>query len=143
MVTEKQLRQVTKDFFRLFRNGVNGHQPEWSELWNFKGTIPNHDKRGCYALFVNEEIIYIGSGLGKSFGKYHGSGLGDRLKRYWKLNKNGAINREYKPSVDWNELTGIMTIGFDDETFPIAASLEIYLIQKLKPQRNSTHTNRQ
>lgn len=139
MVTERELRQATCDFFHLFWNDVNGQPPEWSEHWNFRGTIPNHDKRGCYALFTGNEIVYIGCGLGKSSEPYIGCGLGDRLKNYWTVSKELKANQEYVPSTNWPTLTSIATIGFNETQFPIAASLEIYLIQKLKPIKNSTY----
>jgi len=138
MLTKQYLIAETNNFFELFWKPVNGQPPQWSEPWYFDGSIPNKDKRGCYVLFREKEIIYIGVGLGKSFGQYQGSGLGDRLKRYWKVDKNKS-GKKYKPTEDWNELTSIMTIGFNEENYPLAAALEIYLINKLNPSRNLQH----
>ncbi len=129
----------TKEFFRRYWNSINGQPPEWSDHWDFNSSIPNNEKRGCYALFKDKELIYIGVGIGKSFGNYHGSGLGDRLKRYWQVNKDSNADKKYKPTKDWTELTSIMTIGFEEEHYPLAAALEIHLINKLNPPRNSQH----
>ena len=141
MATEQDLKQVTKDFFDQYWNQQNGDPPEWGEHWYFDGTIPNHDKRGCYALYAGENIIYIGSGLGKSFGIYEGSGLGDRLKAYWQLNKDKQGPKKYKPTDKWEELnlTSIQTIGFDEKHYWLAAALEIFLIERLRPKRNVVH----
>ena len=139
MCTEQQLKQATKDFFGRYWNKQNGDPPEWGEHWYFDGTIPNHDKRGCYALYAGEEIIYIGCGLGKSFGIYEGSGLGARLNEYWEVNKDKHNVKKYKPKTDWNELTSIQTIGFDKEYYHLAAALEVFLIERLKPEKNVMH----
>lgn len=138
MITKENLQKETESFFNHYWNKINGTKPVWSEPWEFDGTIPNNDKRGCYALFNNDEVIYIGVGLGKSFGTYHGSGLGDRLKRYWKVNKANT-GKQYEPTDDWLEVTSIITIGFIEQHYPLAAALEIYLISKLIPARNLQH----
>ena len=139
-MNEDKLKQETQEFFKRYWNPINGKPPEWSAHWEFNGTIPNNEKRGCYALFKGPEIIYIGSGLGKSFGNYHSSGLGDRLKRYWQLDKDIPATARYKPRDDWTGLTSILTIGFEDEHYHLAAALEIYLINMLKPIQNFHHT---
>ncbi|MFY0628443.1 MAG: hypothetical protein JXR07_19255 [Reichenbachiella sp.] len=137
MKTQNELKHATDTFFKLYWNPSNGAAPHWSEHWQFENTIPNHDKRGCYALFKGNEIIYIGVGIGKSFGTYHGSGLGDRLKRYWRLNKNEG--KQYEPTSEWTDISSLITIGFDEVHYPLAAALEVYLIRELSPKRNSTH----
>ena len=148
MITESNLRQVTTVFFGSYWSIENEKPPEWSDHWDFNSSIPNHDKKGCYVLFKNEEVIYIGSAIGKNFGKYKiikgayfGGGLGARLKRYWQLNHDTVYNTRYRPSNDWLELTSIMTIGFEEKHYPLAAALEIYLISKLNPPKNLQHKN--
>jgi hypothetical protein len=141
MITDKDLINKTNEFFNRYLNkDVNEELPEWSEHWNFNGSIPNHNKRGCYALFENEKLIYIGIGIGKSYGRYIGSGIGDRLKRYWEKNKENSES-EYKPREGWEKVTSIMTIGFSEDLYFLAAALEIYLIKNLKPERNVQQKN--
>lgn len=140
MITQTDLINATEEFFSFYWNPKNGLYPSWSnEYWTFSNSIPNNNLRGCYALFNKEnEVIYIGVGIGRSFGSYEGSGLGDRLKRYWKLNKEGS-DKKYQPTDDWKDVTSILTIGFGEKHYHLAAALEIFLIRELTPQRNSQH----
>ena len=133
MPTINNLAHETKEFFKRYWNSVNGQPPDWSEGWDFDSTIPNNEKRGCYALIKGKEVIYIGVGIGS------GDGLGHRLNRCWKVNKNGKKDKKYMPSKDWMELTTLMTIGFSEEHYSLAAALEIFLINKLNPKINSLH----
>ena len=139
MIKESDLIRETEEFINRYWNYSNENTPSWLTHWRFDGTIPNHEIRGCYALFEEENIVYIGVGIGKSFGRYEGNGLGDRLKRYWKLNKSHNTDKKYEPAEDWKNITSIMTIGFDDEHYPLAAALEIFLINRLKPEKNKQH----
>ena len=139
MATEQDLKQATKEFFDRYWNPQNGDPPEWGEYWYFDGTIPNHDKRGCYALYAGDEIIYIGVGKGKSSGIYIGSGLGARLNSYWEINKDEFSGNQYKPTADWNKVTSIQTIGFEEEYYHLAAALEVFLIERMRPERNVVH----
>ena len=140
MITLDDLIRETNAFFSLYWNSKHGNPPEWStKPWEFDGTIEGNTKRGCYALFSDAEVIYIGVGLGKSQDRYHGSGLGDRLKNYWQVD-NSNSGKMYKPRNKWeNILTGIRTIGFPEECFELAAALEVYLIKKLNPPENTQH----
>lgn len=140
MITKDLLNSVTNDFFSRYWNPKNGDNPIWEKSeWNFNGTIPNHDKQGCYALLKNDEVIYIGVGISKGSGIYKNHGLGFRLKRYFKANKNLQLNpNKYLPTEKWQELTGILTIGFPNEHFCLASALEIYLINYLNPSRNKS-----
>ncbi len=133
------LKNATTDFFKQYWNESNGLAPVWSINWHFFDTIPNHDKRGCYALLKVDEVVYIGSGIGTGFGSYKDCGLGKRLKKYWRLDKSENGTRRYKPSLHWSELTSIVTIGFPSNHYWIASSLEIYLINRLSPIKNIQH----
>jgi len=133
-----KLNEITSLFFQKHWNISSEPLPEWSEEWSFNGTIPNHDKQGCYALYSNSEIIYIGVGIGNGDGNHEGCGLGNRLKRYWKVNKNINPKSKYIQTERWEEVTSIKTIGFPPEYFYLAAALEIFLIDKLKPIRNKS-----
>jgi hypothetical protein len=136
MLLKSTLIETTALFFTHYWNeNLNGHHPEWSkEHWYFKGTIPGNDKSGCYALFKGEELIYIGVGIAKGGGVYENCGLGDRLKRYYKR----VVQGEYVHALDW-EVDNIATIAFDPKHYYLAAALEIYLIDKLKPAKNKAH----
>lgn len=138
MITIDNLISTTNDFFSCYWNPKNGKIPIWEKSeWVFNGTIPNHDKQGCYALLKNDEIIYIGIGISKGSGVYKNHGLGYRLKRYFKVNKNLQLNpNKYLPTENWQNLTSVITIGFPNEHFCLAAALEIYLVYHLNPSRN-------
>ncbi len=133
------LKSLTKTFFKLHWGSSKDLIPNWSEPWNFDGELPNHDKQGCYALFSEGEIVYIGIGIGKGTEKYENNGIGYRTKRYWCLNKDQNRNSKYSPTAKWQELDCIRTIGFGPEDAYLAAALEIYLIQRLEPPKNSLH----
>jgi len=139
MTTEYELKQKTKDFFRHYWHSDNGQPPKWSKHWDFNGSIPNNEKRGCYALFHDREVVYIGVGISKGTEIYPDCGLGFRLAEYYEVNKDSDAKTKYKPSKNWTDLTSIMTIGFEKEHYPLAAALEIYLINKLSPVKNSQH----
>ncbi|MCB0750298.1 MAG: hypothetical protein KDC52_02365 [Ignavibacteriae bacterium] len=147
MSTEKDLLEATKQFFELYWD-INkfGNPPEWNEPWLYKGSIPDHDKKGCYALLSSKgNIEYIGVAIGKNFSKYKtmgayfGGGLGARLKAYWKVDKSANQKGVYQPSTKWESLKSIRTIGFDEDYYHLAAALEVFLIDKLKPTRNFKH----
>ena len=126
------LRKATEYFFDTFINRNNTEYAEWSEPWYFNGELPNNEKGGgCYALFVDNELVYIGKGIGKN------SGLASKVSKLWVLN-NGNLEQKYKPSKEFPDITSIMTIGFDTHNF-LAAALEIYLIETLLPPRNTNY----
>jgi hypothetical protein len=138
MTSFQRLVVESNNFFKLYWNPINGAQAHWSEPWHFKGPVPDGNKKGCYALFSSHELINIGVGIGKSSGIDEGSGLGSRLNNYWqvKKDKNGS---QYKPTSKWQEITSIRTIAFDESHYWLAAALEIFLIHKLNPPRNTQH----
>ncbi len=137
--TDRDLLNRTSEFFKLYWN-VSEVPPSWNEPWDWNTEIPGQRNRGCYALFQGDEVVYIGVGLGKSTEKYDGAGLGDRLKRYWQLNKGEDRRvKRYQPTHNWKEITALKTIDFDEEHYHLAAALEIFLIRKLKPKRNKVH----
>lgn len=137
MVTVEDLEKSTVEFFKKFCNeDLLNNQPKWSEKWLFKGTVPNNDKKGLYDHLENDEVTYIGLGIGQSF---DGSGLGSRISRYWKKSKDYSTkNPLYTPSVD--KVDAIITLPFSDYNFYLACALEVYLIQKLSPIKNRLHS---
>jgi len=138
MITFSDLQRETKVFFDLYWKNEYGQHPTWSGHWIFEGTIPQNNKRGCYALFTGFDIIYIGVVIGKSTDFYRRTGLGEQLKNYWRVNKDNP-GKNYQPRDNWKEVTSLITIGFGEDHFPLAAALEVYLIGKLNPSRNSKH----
>ena len=133
------LEYETLNFFKKYWNKGNGKVPEWGKFWDFNSALPGKDNKGCYALLKNDEILYIGVGLGKGTLNDPNSGLGSRLTKYWEVNKNPEVQNKYVPKSNWNEMTSIRTIAIPNEHFWIAAALEIYLIIKLTPLRNTLH----
>ena len=145
MATINDLVAATNDFCIKFCNSKLNF-PSWNtnDIWEFDGTIKDGNKRGCYALLRGEEIIYVGVGIGHSTETYKGSGLGDRLKNYWIVNKgkSGEGAKMYRSRDNWSEINGIITIGFDEENYFLAAALEVYLITKLMPLKNRVHNSK-
>lgn len=132
------LKLNTEEFFKLYwPKTQNEIAPKWESQWLFNGTIPSHNKQGCYALLINDEIVYIGSAISRGTEQYQNHGLGYRLKNYFKVNKNSTISKDqYTQTEGWQEISAIITIGFPAEHFWLAAALEIYLIKKMNPFRN-------
>lgn len=137
MVNVDDLKLKTIEFFDKFWHGKDSY-PSWSEPWFFKGELPHNESKGCYAHILNNEITYVGLGIGKSYG---GSGLGSRIKSYWRFtgNKEGSL-RIYEPTV--KDVDSIITIPFNKDDFYLAAALEVYLIQNLDLKKNRTHSNK-
>lgn len=139
MPTINDLINQTTIFFEYYWSALNGQPPIWSEKWDFDSEIPNNEKQGCYALLRDDFVIYIGVGISKGSGIYKNCGLGYRLKKYWKRNKEQFAKTHYQTREEWNEINSIITIGFDNKHYFLAAALEIYLIDRLKPKKNTLH----
>jgi hypothetical protein len=126
----------TNDFFNKFWNIQNDTPPTWSDSWDFNSEIPNNRNRGCYAIFEGEELVYVGLAIGKGTERYENHGLGFRLQRFWNLNRDINKSMKYVPTKEWELVTAIHTIGFNEDDFYLAPSLELYLIDKLSPKKN-------
>lgn len=136
MITEIDLKAETEEFFLKYWKDSNGDKPIW-KFWDFNSEIFN---QGCYAIFNESELIYIGVAIGNNSGKYIGKGLAARLKRYYQLNNDSEPSKRYKPKkLGEVPITGIMTFGFTPEHYWLAAALEIFLINKLNPPQNAQH----
>ena len=122
-----------KFFSRHWPSDVFGIPPKWSESWGFVGSIPNVGNAGCYALFSNEKLLYIG--LSEDT-------IANRTAAYTRVARGGLSipteNRPYVPSEGWSDkgLTHIVTIGFPEEARYLAPALEVYLIKALRPPEN-------
>jgi hypothetical protein len=142
--TIDNLKILTKEFFTKHLNFIK-EIPEWSEPWEYKDTIPNNDKPGCYVLLKNNAegkiIDYIGVGAGKNPGKYLDAGLGARLHNYWiyietKEENNGDLHRIYTQVKEWEHINAIITIGFPPEFGYMAYALEAFLRFNIKTDGN-------
>ncbi|MCX7183702.1 MAG: hypothetical protein NTW90_00415 [Nitrosospira sp.] len=131
MSKEKLVKETEIFFMRHWQEQSIGTSPEWSEAWEFVGSIQHGENVGCYALFSNEKLLYIGVAE---------SGLGSRTNHYTRVSPTqtpGEI-RKYEPAPDWKskQLTHMCTIGFPDEYWYLPAALEKYLIRRLNPPEN-------
>ena len=132
------IKIFTEDFFNRHWNEsiLKRERPSWTTPWLFKGTLPNHDKQGCYVLLSRRGVIYVGVGASIVGGIYKGHGLGSRTKRYYRLVPGGRSlpcnERLYTPTELWERrgLNGISTIGFDIGFGYLASSLESYILSK-------------
>lgn len=136
-----ELKASTQSFFAMHWPPDLWPIPSWSEPWYFKEEIPNQKSRGCYALFDESgHLLYIGIGIGTNGkeGPYTGRGLGARLGRIYRT----VGKFVYEPAEKYTEVHHIRTLNFktsEADYFWLAAALEIYLIQDLKPRDNITY----
>ena len=134
MISRNDLENRTKEFFDKFCS-TSLSVPEWSKPWCFEGTLTNNESKGCYAHLFGEQVAYIGLAIGNS---YSGSGIGSRVSKYWKRHPEHTINNQlYLPTVD--KVDSIITLPFDNNNYYLAAALEVYLIDKLHPEKNKTY----
>ena len=137
MISIEDLEKTTVEFFGKFCK-ENISRPNWSDKWEFYNTLPHNNHKGCYAHLIDNEIVYIGLAIGNSF---DGSGLGARVSKYWKKSADYSnTNQKYTSTV--KDVTSIITLPFLDDTFYLAAALEVYLIQHLEPPRNKIHSRK-
>ncbi|MBK5212562.1 MAG: hypothetical protein JJE55_02735 [Flavobacteriaceae bacterium] len=138
MVNVIDLKKATSEFFSKFcKKEAFGEFPEWSSRWEFKGSLPNNERKGCYAILCGDEVIYVGLGISNS---NKGSGIGSRVSKYW-MSTNEVINGERKYISTSNDITSIITLPFENGTYYLAAALEVYLIYNLKLKNNKSYSN--
>jgi hypothetical protein len=135
------LKSGTREFFsRHWDRRRLGPAPTWSSAWEFLGGIPNNDRPGCYVLLQGEDVVYIGSAVGKGKARYPNSGLGGRLQAYcsrdFSVKASDVASRRYKPTATANGVTALATIGFETKHWYLATALELFLIDRLRPKRN-------
>ena len=136
------LKKETQNFFKNYWNqSAIGIPPEWEE-WNLEGEPKQAASGGCYAIFHNSKLLYIGVAVteGKhSQSKGRKYGLLNRLKRHV-LRRDPSNSERYIPKADksqWKDVTSIWLIGFPDSDRCLAAALEVYLIQKIDTDVNA------
>ncbi len=147
--TMKRIERVTKEFLALHWNGnaLDDKVVQWDrrwKVWRFTpGEIPDHFRSGCYALCKDEDVLYIGSGVSTSAGKYPEHGLARRLQKHWRVKegfrKSPVKDRQYEPSGPWKDkgINSIWTFGFPEGFGYLSLALEAYLISKINPECNS------
>jgi hypothetical protein len=137
MVNVNDLKQRTEEFFVKFcKDDLFENLPKWSAKWKFIGSVPYYDKKGCYAHLIDEEVVYVGLGISDS---NNGNGIGSRVSNYW-TSTNEFINGEKKYNSSVTDITSIITLPFENDTFYLAAALEIYLIQNMNLKKNRVHS---
>ena len=123
-------------FLRHWDKKNQSNTPVWKNNWEWKGSVPYHNKGGVYALLNDsEEVIYIGLGVSKGGGKYKEHGISRRLLSHV-IKKDPAKKGTFIPKKKWSNVKDIAAIGFDYEESYLAASLEAFLIRELKPEMN-------
>ena len=145
-ISKADLEKKTEDFLSLHWNNkvLRVLTAKW-ESYYFKGSIPNQDKQGCYALGREDQIIYIGVGASHKEGLYKEYGIGSRLSSHvikWDrtIPSNHIEDRVYKPRERWKGVTEIYTFGLPSNYGYLALALEAFLISELKPESNVTRT---
>jgi hypothetical protein len=112
--------------------------PEWKSWSEFLyGSVPNYDMGGCYALFANSELLYVGLGASKGGGPYANHGISRRLMAHVLASDRHRGASWSKLRDPWGDVTALYTIGFPNGVAYLAAALESFLIRELDPPRNS------
>jgi len=125
------LIEKTNEFFERHWN-ENQNFPTWNFVWQWRGVVPNYLLPGLYALFKDDELIYIGLGWGGAK-----RGLSARLESHvLKIEKSGN-DKWYVTQPKWAELgvNRLATIGFPAD-YGYLPALEDYLIERLNPPAN-------
>lgn len=136
MIEFSSIENATLEFFELhWCQSKLPTYPEWSPEYRFVGEIFNNSKQGCYVLFKNESVLYIGSAVSSGSGIYKECGIGERFNHYlaWDKTKTTEIqNRHYIPVGAIEDITSVRTIGFPSGFGYLALALEGYLIARFK-----------
>lgn len=132
-----QLRVETSAFFSLHWDTASlGVPPQW-DCWEtfLEGSVPNYQFGGCYALFANEELIYVGLGASRGGGRYVAHGISRRMMAhvYRSDRTRGPYSLQLREG--WEEVTAAWTLGLPDRDY-LASALESFLIRRLAPLRN-------
>ena len=148
-ITMADVEKETRNFFNLHWNTqqlVDVDLPYSWRAYNFIGNVPHGDRQGCYALLRDSEIIYIGLGANRGYGKYVGCGIAARLNKHvliWDRSVPASVaSRKYEIKEAWKRkgVTEVHTFGFPSGYGYLASSLEAFLISRLEPVENVTKT---
>ena len=128
------LKSLTDGFFEKHWNIdiLKTQPPQWSEKYEFIGSLPNYDKQGVYAFIKCSRVTYVGVATSKGGGKYRGHGLGKRFQTY-----TNVVDDAHSP-VDPRlvDAGAMVTIGFEQDHAYLANALELFLIGRLEPEHN-------
>ena len=134
------LESATQVFFNQhWSTDSLGPTPEWQAWSTFLfGSVPKYNEGGCYALFIKNELVYIGLGASKGGGLYLKSGISRRLMSHVYCSAKSDNPKELKLKEPWlgRGITGLYTLGLSDKDY-LAPALESYLIRELSPQYNN------
>ncbi|MCW5581097.1 MAG: hypothetical protein KIS72_07145 [Luteimonas sp.] len=132
------LEEKTAEFFeRHWARSILGLPPKWKGWDTFlQGSVPNFRCGGCYAIFFESELAYIGLGASRGGGIYPSHGISRRLMAHV-LRSDPEQGVGYSKLLDeWADATNIYTIGMPNTEY-LAAALETYLIREISPPRNN------
>lgn len=130
----RDLVGATNRFFDMHWNraSIGCEPPTWVHWPEFKGSAPNYQLGGCYALFEGPSLVYIGLGASKGGGLYPEHGISRRLMSHV-LRIDRAKGSEWlKPRPGWQSVDSLYTIGFGSHFAHLASSLETYLIREFR-----------
>lgn len=133
-----QLREETCAFFSLHWNSASlGELPTWDRWETFlKGSVPNYQFGGCYALFSGDELIYVGLGASRGGGRYIAHGISRRMMSHVYRSDRARGPYSLRLRRGWEEVKEVWTLGLPERDY-LASALESYLIRRLKPRRNA------
>lgn len=133
-----RLEAATSKFFSLhWSRETLGEPPGWDRWKTFLlGSVPNYEQGGCYALFDQAGLSYIGLGASKGGGLYVSHGISRRLMAHVLRLDRAQSAYHSKLVSNWEGTTAIFTIGMAKAEY-LAAALETFLIRELSPPRNS------
>ncbi len=113
-------------------------RPLWNFEWKWLGAIPNYDLGGVYALFSDEQLLYVGLGASRGGGNYVNRGISNRLLSHVirRAPDNSDVGYEVRERWQGLGVTMIATIGFPVEFTYLSCALEDFLIGQLDPPEN-------
>lgn len=139
-----ELDRATDQFFSFHWNESNiGSSPPAWRTWDRRGSPDEAQMGGCYAIYEDSKLLYIGLAVteGKNAARGRTYGLLNRLRRH--VLKGSLDERgQYPPQTrlgkeHWANLDCIRLIGFPAGQRYLAAALEIYLIDRMGPKINA------
>jgi len=121
------IHESLEEFKRIFNEDII---LSISKRYNIKKDFKNNEypsstKPGVYLFFSKKmELLYIGSS----------NTLGIRLSSYFKFDISGNTSQAKKD--EYKNYEWLITIALIDKFWFLASSLELFLIDKLRPKNN-------